>query len=125
MTSPSALRRSLAVFIDTFVFFGVWAAIGIVSSTGSLFYALAVFFLLDATLTAYFGISLGRLAVGIQVARAGGERPGLPAALLRTLLVFLTGWIGMWLYLLTLRAEVSVSRMWWDAAAGTHLVSAR
>ena len=126
MTSAGGLRRSLAVFVDFLVFFAIWIAIGLVAPTGSVFYTLALFLVVDVVLTAFFGLSPGRFAAGIRVVRAtAGGPPGLLAALIRTGLVVISGWLGLFLYLLSLRyLDRSPQRMWWDAAARTRLVLA-
>ena len=119
------LRRSLAVFVDFLVFFAIWFAVGVFLPTGSLVYALALFLLIDVLLTAFIGLSPGRFATRIRVVRdADGAPPGLWPALLRTSIVVLTGWIGMFVYLLQRRyVGGSAPRMWWDAAARTRLAA--
>lgn len=124
------VRRMLAVFIDFFVFFAAWFAFGAVFAVGSVYYALGFLFVLDVVLTGFLGVSVGRWLTGIRVVRGDGQ-PGLIAALLRTTIVFLTGWVGLFVFMVTewfghLGAEGSVPRrMWWDAAAGTRLVSSK
>ncbi len=127
----TAMRRMLAVFIDFFVIYGAWGAFGPLSRVFSFYYALGFFFVLDVCLTAFRGVSLGRWLTGIRVVKLNGGEPGLGAALLRTAIVFLTGWVGLLIFLVTaLLARwgfegLFPSRMWWDAAAGTRLVSAK
>ena len=120
------LNRALAVFVDTLVFLAIWTAIGFVVPFGSLLYGFAVFLLMDVVLTAFFGLTVGRFVTRIRVVRAAdGGQPGLFAALVRTGLVVISGWVGLFAYLLSLRAfDQGPPRMWWDAAAGTRLVSA-
>ena len=120
------IRRAVAVFVDVLVFFAFWVVFGLVVTSGSLFYALALFLLIDIGLTAFLGLSPGRLAAGIRVVRdVDGAPPGLLAALVRTVIVVLSGWIGLFVYLLQRRyAGGSAPRMWWDAAAGTRLAAA-
>ena len=120
------LNRALAVFVDTLVFLAIWTAVGFVIPYGSLLYGLGVFLLMDVVLTAFFGLTVGRFVTRIRVVRAAdGGQPGLFAALVRTGLVVISGWIGPFAYLLSLRAFAQgPPRMWWDAAAGTRLVSA-
>lgn len=128
MTPAGGVRRILAVFIDFFVFFALWLALGVFIAVGSIYYALAVFFLVDVALTSLFGVSAGRFLSGIRVARIDGGRPGPWRALVRTALVFATGWAGLLWVSLSLwwdRDGGMSSRLWWDAAAGTRLVSAR
>ena len=98
---------------------------GLVAPTGSLYYALGLFLLIDIALTAFLGLSPGRFAARIRVVRdVDGGPPGLWAALLRTVIVVLTGWIGLFVYLLQRRyVDGSAPRMWWDAAARTRLTS--
>jgi uncharacterized RDD family membrane protein YckC len=129
MTPAGGVRRILAVFIDFLVFFALWITIGAFFSIGSFYYALGVLFLLDAALTALWGATPGRWLTGIRVARINGLKPGIRAALIRTAIVFLTGWAGLILVSLMLgvRKETESdrampSRMWWDAAAGTRIV---
>ena len=119
------LRRAVAVFVDFLVFFAIWMAAGLVAPTGSLYYALGLFVLIDIVLTAFLGLSPGRFAARIRVVRdVDGGPPGLWAALLRTVIVVLTGWIGLFVYLLQRRyVGGSALRMWWDAAARTRLTS--
>jgi RDD family len=131
MTQASGVRRILAVFVDAFVFFAIWGAVGLIARTGTIFYALGIFFVLDTLLTSFFGVSAGRQLAGIRVARSTGGRPGIVPALIRTALVFLTGWVGLlvisvWLAVLRMfESDRPIpSRMWWDAAAGTQMVRA-
>jgi uncharacterized RDD family membrane protein YckC len=125
------VRRALAVFIDFFVLFIAWIAFGIVFASGSLYYALGLLFIVDVALTTSHGLSVGRWLAGIRVARLDGGNPGIGAVLLRTVLVFLTGWVGLFVFMVTewfghLGVEGAVPRrMWWDAAAGTRLVSSK
>jgi uncharacterized RDD family membrane protein YckC len=131
LAPASVVRRMLAVFIDFFVFFAVWIAFGAAIRVGSLYYALGFLFVVDVALTAFLGISVGRWATGIRVARPDGHRPGPGAAILRTALVFLTGWVGLVVFLIMERLaswgmiSSLPSRMWWDAAAGTRVVSVK
>lgn len=127
----SGVRRILAVFIDFFVFFAAWAVVGALITAGSFYYALGVFLIVDVALTAFLGASVGRWITGIRVVRVTGGRPGLGRALLRTTVVLVSGWAGLLLlsWLLWLRRLLDSDRpipdrMWWDAAAGTHLVRA-
>lgn len=110
-----------------------WFGWGVVASAVQVFvpdygafFALIAYVLLDIVLTAFLGQSPGRYVARIRVVRvADGGRPGLGAALLRTSLVVISGWLGIFVYLLALRyTEQSPRRMWWDAAAGTQLVPA-
>jgi hypothetical protein len=80
----------------------------------------------SVVLTAFNGVSAGRWVARIRVVRvADGRPPGLWAALLRTGLVVLTGWFGLFSYSLRVRfLGAAPPRMWWDAAAGTQLVAA-
>lgn len=125
------VRRLLAVFIDFFVFFAAWIASGALFAVGSVYYALGFLFVLDVALTAFLGVSLGRWLTGIRVVRADGRQPGLVPALLRTAIVFLTGWAGLFVFMVTewfahIGVEGTVPRrMWWDAAAGTRLVASK
>ncbi|HXN91945.1 MAG TPA: RDD family protein [Candidatus Sulfotelmatobacter sp.] len=125
------VSRMLAVFIDFFVFFAAWIVFGAVFAVGSVYYALGFLFVLDVVLTAFLGISVGRWLTGIRVVQKDGRQPGLVPALLRTAIVFLTGWVGLFVFLVTewfghVGVEGSVPRrMWWDAAAATRLVSSK
>ena len=83
-TRAIGVRRILAVFIDACLFLAVWAAVGASGVDGSVLYSLAGFLALDIALTAYRGVSIGRLITGIKVARIGGGAPGLGRAALRT-----------------------------------------
>ncbi len=129
--NASFTRRALAVFIDVFVVYAMWAVSGALIRVGSFYYALGFFFVLDVCLTAFLGVSLGRWITRIRVARPDGSRPGPVAALIRTAIVFLTGWVGLLVFLVTTLLGhwgfegLTPTRMWWDAAAGTRLVSAR
>ena len=124
--AATRVRRILAVFLDTVVFFALWTAVGAVFAQGSLFYTVALFFVLDVGLTAFLGVSLGRWITGIRVEKADGSRPGLVAALIRTVLTFLTGWVGLFVFTWTAWLGFGkLTRLWWDAAAGTRLVLAR
>ena len=120
----SLVRRSLAVFIDFLVAFGVWVGAG-VALRGA--WWLLILFVLDVIVTATWGSSPGRWICGIRIVRvADGEAPGVRAALVRTALVFTTGWLGV--VAVAIAAHVHHNpgeRMWWDAAAGTRLVSLR
>lgn len=128
--SASGTRRALAVFIDFFVLFAAWIGFGVAFPTSAIFFALGFLFLVDVVLTTSHGVSIGRWVARIRVAGSDGGPPGIRAVILRTVLVFLTGWIGLFVFVLTLelvhfhlRGSVP-SRMWWDGAAGTRLVSA-
>ena len=128
MTPAGGVRRILAVFIDFLVFFALWLALGIFIAMGSLYYALAVFFVADVVLTAFLGVSAGRFLLGIRVAQLDGGRPGPWRAVVRTALVIATGWAGLLWLSLSLwydREREMSSRLWWDGAAGTRLVSGR
>ena len=132
MTPASGVRRILAVFIDLFAYSAVWAVIGILAGASSNYLGLAAIFVLDVVLTAVTGASAGRWLTGIRVARVGGGGPGFAAALIRTALTFSTGWAGLLAVTLLLAARHEVdsdrglpARLWWDAAAGTRLVSGR
>ena len=128
MTPAGGVRRILAIFIDFLVFFALWYALGIFICAVSFYYALAAFLLVDVALTSFLGVSVGRLLTGIRVARLDGGRPGPWRALLRTMLVFVTGWAGLLVVTIILwldRDSEMLRRLWWDAAAGTHLISAR
>jgi uncharacterized RDD family membrane protein YckC len=123
MEPGSNVRRIFAVFVDFFVFFGIWVASGFLPVTAPGLWALGFLFVLDVLLTAFFGASLGRWIANIRVVRADGGRPGLVAALIRTGVVFLTGWAGLLVF-----AKLGVRvppRVWWDAAAGTRVVAGR
>lgn len=131
MTPAGGVRRILAVFIDVFAYSAIWGFGNAVAHGSPVPYGVAAAFVLDVALTAY-GVSAGRWLTGIRVARIEGGRPGLWRALGRTALVFATGWLGLvWLSLLLWwrREEGSdrpmPARLWWDAAAGTQLVTAR
>jgi uncharacterized RDD family membrane protein YckC len=119
------VRRIVAVFIDWFVFFGIWIAVGIFIQMNSLFVALGLFVLVDVLMTGFIGRSAGRFATGIRVVRADGNAPGLARALVRTTLVLFTGFVGFFVYALGAKFGAPTPRMWWDAAAGTQLVSTR
>ena len=123
VASTARSRRIIAVFIDTIVFFAIWTVIGLAFSQGSLFYTVAVFFVIDVVLTAFLGVSLGRLVTGIRVVRETGATPGIVPALIRTVLVFVSGWAGLLLYWWAGRVGFG-ARMWWDAAAKTRIVLA-
>jgi uncharacterized RDD family membrane protein YckC len=121
----NGLKRVLAVFVDWFVLTVVSIAVGILPNS-SLYYGVALFLLIDVGLTAFFGLSAGRFVTRIRVVRVSdGGPPGLWAAVLRTGLVAITGWIGLFYYSLSLRfRDAAPPRMWWDSAAGTQLVLA-
>jgi len=127
----SAMRRMLAVIIDFFAVYAAWGVLGAVIAVGSFYYALGLFFLLDVGLTAFRGVSLGRWLTGIRVVKVDGGQPGVGAALLRTTIVFLTGWGGILMFIVSAALarwgfeDLFPSRMWWDAAARTRLVSTR
>lgn len=119
-------RRAIAVFVDTIVFFALWTAIGFIATDGPLLYTAGVYFVVDVVLTAVLGVSVGRLVTGIRVARQDGSRPGLVPALIRTALVFVSGWAGLFAFSWFARLGVgNLSRLWWDRAAGTQLVMSR
>jgi hypothetical protein len=120
------LRRVWALVVD-------WLAWGVIASAFQAavldyraFYGLIAFLVIDVVLTAFIGQSPGRYVARIRVVRVvDGGRPGLGLALLRTGLVVVSGWLGIFIYLLALRyVDQSPKRMWWDAAAGTQLVPA-
>lgn len=122
----SGFRRVSALLID-------WVAWGVIATPMEFvvrdygaFYGLVLFWVLDVFLTAFYGQSPGRYMARIQVVRVnGGGPPGLWRALLRTGLVVISGWLGVFIYLLALRfTDQAPKRMWWDAAAGTQLVPA-
>ena len=124
------VRRAFAVFIDFFVLFIAWIGFGVVFASGSLYYALGLLFIVDIALTSSHGVSVGRWLAGIRVARLEGGNPNIGAVLLRTVLVFLTGWAGLFVFIVTewlahAGAGAVPRRMWWDAAAGTRLVSSK
>ena len=132
MNTASGIRRSLAVFIDLFAYSVIWGVIGAVAHESSTYVGLAIIFLLDVVLTALVGASPGRWITGIRVVRLDGGRPGFVPALIRTALTFSTGWAGLLFisFLLWFRGEYGSdrgmpARLWWDAAAGTHLMRAR
>ena len=127
----TAMRRMLAVLIDFIAIYATWGVFAAVIAAGSFYYALGFFFVLDVCLTAFRGLSLGRWLTGIRVVKLDGSKPRLLAAFLRTAIVFVTGWAGLLIFLVTaLLARwgfegLFPSRMWWDAAAGTRLISAK
>lgn len=134
MQPAPMLRRVLAVVVDFFVVYAVWAAVGIFvaardhpeySSAGILLYLVAI----DLPLTTFFGLSVGRAVAGIRVLRVSdGHAPGLARAGLRIAIVTLTGVVGLlyWSLALSLNHYFDIGlgrfRLWWDAAAGTALV---
>ena len=136
MRPASMLRRVLAVVVDFFVLYGVWAALGI-SGAGrnypdwsGLGIILLFFVLIDLPLTALFGLSAGRAVAGIRVLRvADGRPPGWVRAALRIALVIVTSPVGLlywtaeteWLHIFGGKTSHH-PRFWWDAAAGTALV---
>jgi uncharacterized RDD family membrane protein YckC len=129
MKPAGGVRRIFAVVIDFSVFYALWFAVGLFIAAGSIYYALAAFFLIDVVLTAFFGVTAGRALTGIRVARIDGGQPGLGSAVIRTALVFTTGWAGLMWVTLSLwwsREEGSdqpmPERLWWDAAGRTAVV---
>lgn len=91
-------------------------------------YVLAV----DFPLTAWRGLSAGRLVTGTRVIRlSDGRPPGLRRAALRLLIVATTGVVGSPLFvLLWLVNQESSSddlnmRWWWDRASDTALLSSQ
>ena len=126
MPRAGGMKRVLAIVVDWFVVGIIPTAIVPVAHEWSGFYGWVLFLLLDVVLTAFYGQTPGRYAARIRVVRArDGGPPGLWPALLRTILVLISGWLGLFVYLLSLRyADQAPRRMWWDAAAGTQLVPA-
>lgn len=128
MNRDIGVRRILAVFIDLVVFVVLWIALGALLGAPSFFYALVIFFVADIGLTAYRGVTAGRLITGVRVARLDGTQPGLASAVIRTALILATGWAGLlWVSLVLWwdRERGMSARLWWDAAAGTRLVSSQ
>ena len=118
----SSARRAVAVFVDFCVYFSLWGVLDSLLPVGSSLYVLILILAIHVVATAYRGLSPGRLVTGIRVVRTTDDLPpGHLAALLRTALVVATGWLGMFAFLLTLRAEEESPRLWWDAAARTRL----
>jgi hypothetical protein len=119
-------RRLLAVFLDFWGFFLIWIAIAILQPVNSLLYTLGSYLTLEIALTAFLGITPGRLMAGIRLVRAkDGGRPGLRAAVLRTGVLVVSGWLGLFVYAIRLIGAGPVHRMWWDTVAGTQLVQVR
>lgn len=120
------LRRVWALVVDWFAWGVIASAFQLAVPDYGAFYALIAFVVMDVLLTAFIGQSPGRYVARIRVVRVvDGGRPGLGRALLRTGLVVVSGWLGIFIYLLALRyVDQSPKRMWWDAAAGTQLVPA-
>lgn len=134
MQPATRLRRVVAVVLDFFVLYALWAAVGIamaqfshqeLSGLGLVVY----FLLIDLPLTALQGASPGRFLAGIRVRRTvDGSAPGWPRAALRIALVAVTGLAGMLYWTIALGVEhysdikLGRLRLWWDAAAGTDLV---
>jgi RDD family len=120
------MKRVLAIVVDWFVVGIISTAIVPVAHEWSSLYGWVLFLLLDVVLTAFYGQTPGRYVARLRVVSVrGGGPPGLWPALLRTTLVLISGWLGLFVYLLSLRyADRAPRRMWWDAAAGTQLVSA-
>ncbi len=122
----SGMRRVGSILADWFVWGVVASVVQIFKPDWGAFIALVLYILADVVLTAFLGQSPGRYVARIRVVRVhGGSRPGLLSALLRTVLIIVSGWLGLFIYLLALRfTGESPKRMWWDAAAGTQLVPA-
>jgi uncharacterized RDD family membrane protein YckC len=122
----SGFRRVWALVVDWFAWGVIADVFQVVIPDYGAFYALIAFLIIDVLLTAFQGQTPGRYVARLRVVRvADGGRPGLGPALLRTGLVVISGWLGIFIYLLALRfVDQSPKRMWWDAAAGTQLVPA-
>src|SRR5579872_3233187 len=118
------VQRSLAAFIDVCLFFAIWSAFGATSVDFPLLYALGAAVSVDLALTALFGLTPGRLVMGIRVALPDGRPPGFARALLRTALVFTTGVAGPLVLGLRSSSDAAPDRMWWDMASGTSLIRA-
>lgn len=115
-----SLQRTLAVCVDFLVFVAIWA---LIRGERPLVSALAVYLIADVILTAYFGVSVGRLVFGVRVVRRDGRRAGLAAAAIRTAIVFATGWAGVWVFAGSARTyDAPPTTMWWDVAAKTMVV---
>lgn len=125
LPNASPARRVAAVFIDFFVFLVGWWATGLTPVDRPLLYALGLLFIVDVLLTAMYGASLGRIATGIRVVRSDGTPPGLIAALIRAVIVFLSGWAGLVVFIPLAQYREGPPTMWWDAAARTRVASAR
>lgn len=95
------VRRILAVLVDGLLLAILGVALIVIaaalvpalnSGIGFIVW-IGMFLLIDLTMTAVWGSSLGRLVTGIRVVQAsGGRAPGILAALVRILVV-----IGKWM----------------------------
>lgn len=117
------------MFADFAIYFGVFAAVGILTAPvgGSVAgpYVVPVLLVLHVVLTALYGSSPGRLLLGVRVIRADGEAPGLGPAIVRTLIVVASGWAGAFWFAEATGHASAPRRMWWDVAAGTFVVASR
>lgn len=128
-------QRILAVFIDFVVLcaLGISMLIAVLNFLPALnnpiggYVWLGIFFVIDLVMTALWGLSLGRFALGIRVIRLDdGRSPGLPRALARIALVLLTGVFAIPSRTGSGRTYLGLpDRFWWDRAAGTLLVRSR